>query len=175
MQVIVADTAIRILGPDGTIRSEWIPDVEPTEIGLGPMFVVAAPDGSVYVSLQLYDTIRKFHVVESELVEDTVSSTAAPSHAPTLPAGSSPRPIAVETTSFDRFKVPFTLDLPATWHTQDQGLGIVNVGEDRPPTAALPSGCSRRSWRTSSPTHATRPRVPWIRRSGRRWTISSRR
>jgi sugar lactone lactonase YvrE len=140
--VFVTDRSVQLLAPDGTALSRWLPDVEPTEVGLGPMFVVAGPDGSVYLSMQLFDTIRRFRVVEQELVEDDPAITAAPSVLPSPNPGPtaapSAAPVAVTTRAFDQFAVPFTLDLPATWHVEDQGLGIVSVGENQPEGGGAP-------------------------------------
>jgi sugar lactone lactonase YvrE len=62
--VYVTHTAVQVYGPDGQLLSEWVPPGEPTEVGMGPLFVAVAPDGRIYVSVQMLDTI---HVLDVEM------------------------------------------------------------------------------------------------------------
>lgn len=64
--VYVTHTGVQVFSPDGRRLSEWIPPGEPTEVGIGPIHVATGPDDTVYVSLQMLDTIYKLKVVMAE-------------------------------------------------------------------------------------------------------------
>jgi sugar lactone lactonase YvrE len=73
--VYVTHTSVQIFSPDGRLLSEWVPPGEPTEVGMGPIHVAAGPDDTIYVSVQMLDTIHKLRVVmeEGEALETSLS------------------------------------------------------------------------------------------------------
>lgn len=124
-------------GPDGRLLSEWVPPGEPTEVGMGPIFIAAAPDGTIYASVQMLDTIHKLKVVtkEGEPLGGPVEASGGAS--PSVePAHASPAPspdAAILTVPVDEFAVPFSIDLPqGGWGVREVGATSFQVGASQP-------------------------------------------
>jgi hypothetical protein len=125
----VTHTGVQVFSPEGRLLSEWIPPGEPTEVGIGPLHVAAGLDGTIYVSVQMLDTIHKLNVV----MEDgeplgsppspplaVASLTGAATDAAVAPGQASMLSIPV-----DEFVLPFDIELPeGSWGVEQAGASI---------------------------------------------------
>jgi sugar lactone lactonase YvrE len=135
--VYVTHTGVELFSPEGGLLSEWVPPGEPTEVGMGPLHVAAGSDGTIYVSVQMLDTIHRLKVA----MADGEPLGAPPSPRPALasPAGPAaavaPRQASMLSIPVDDFTVPFDIEVPqGSWGVHEVGPSFFQARSSQPTT-----------------------------------------